>query len=74
MAKRVFDIAKFWDTLEADRFVADGDTACTYNPADELLYDAIAFDKVVFNHVYGGNDKTEKAAVIDFMLREYWAP
>ena len=42
-----FDIAKFWDTLEADRFVADGDTACMYDPADELLYDAVAFEKIV---------------------------
>ena len=69
-----FDIAKFWDTLEADRFVADGDTAAMYCPDTELLYDAIAFDKVVFNHVYGGNDKTEKADAVNFLLSEYWAP
>ena len=69
-----FDVAKFWDTLDADRFTADGDTARMYDPADELLYDAIAFDKVVFNHVFGGADKTEKAASYDFLLSEYWAP
>ena len=69
-----YDIAKFWDTLEADRFVADGDTAAMYNPSNELLYDVIAFDKVMFNHVNGGNDTTEKAASYDFLLGEYWAP
>ena len=68
-----YDIAKFWDTLEADRFVADGDTAAMYNPADELLYDAIAFHKAVFNHVNGGGDQTE-ATVYNFLLSEYWPP
>ena len=68
-----YDIAKFWDTLEADRFVADGDTAAMYCPDTELLYDAIAFEKVVFNHVNGGNDRTEKAASYDFLLSEFWA-
>ena len=52
--------------------VRDLDTR--YPTADELLYDAIAFDKVVFNHVFGGADKTEKADVINFLLGEYWAP
>jgi Calx-beta domain-containing protein/cysteine-rich secretory family protein len=69
-----YDRAKFWDTLDDDRFVADGDTAAMYNPANELLYDAIAFDKVVFNHVNGGNDTTEKVYPIDFILSEYWPP
>ena len=69
-----YDIAKFWDTLDADRFVVGGDTASMYNPDNELLYDAIAFDRVMFNHVNGGNDKTEKAADYDFLLGEYWAP
>ena len=69
-----YDIAKFWDTLEADRFVADGDTAAMYCPDTKLLYDTVAFDKVVFNHVNGGNDRTEKAASYDFWLREFWAP
>ena len=69
-----YDIAKFWDTLDDDRFVADGDTAAMYNPDNQLLYDAIAFDKVVFNHLNGGNDKTEEAAAINFLLSENWPP
>ena len=40
---------------------------------DELFYDAFAFNKVVFNHVFGGEDKTEEAAH-EFLLGQYWAP
>ena len=69
-----YDIAKFWDTLEDDHLVADGDTTAMCNPDNELLYDAIAFEKVVVNHVNGGNDKTEEAAVVNFLLKEYWMP
>ena len=68
-----YDIAKFWDTLEDDRFIAEGDTAAMYSPDAELLYDAMAFDKVVLNHVFGGSDKVEEKAH-DFLLSQYWAP
>ena len=69
-----YDVAKFWDTLEDDRFVVGGDSAVVYSPFDELLYDAVAFEKIVFNHVNGGNNKTEEASAVDFALSEYWAP
>ncbi len=69
-----YDIAKFWDTLDDDRFVADEDSTAMYNPDNEMLYDAIAFDKVKLNHVNGGNNKVEKAAAINFLLGEYEAP
>ena len=69
-----YDIAKFWDTLDDDRFVADGDTAAMYSPENDLRYDAVAFDKVKFNHINGGNDKTEKGASYDFILDEFWGP
>ncbi len=67
-----YDIAKFWDTLEDDRFVASGDTAALYSPDNELLYDAVAFDRVTINHVNGGDDTTEEDEDLDFMLGEYW--
>ncbi len=68
-----FDIAKLWDTLDDDKFVADGDRAAVYDSNDELLYEVIAFDKVVFNHVFGGNDTVDEDAH-DFILSQYWAP
>ena len=63
------DVARFWNTLDDDQFVADGDTASMFNLDNELLYDAIAFDKVTFNHVNGGNDTTVENAH-DFLLTE----
>ena len=69
-----YDVARFWDSLDDDRFTADGDTAAMYDSSNELLYDAVAFDQVLLNHVNGGTDKTEKAASYDFLLSEYWAP
>ncbi len=54
--------------------MVSGDLAAVYGPSDGLLYDAVAFEKIVFNHVNGGNDKTEGLSAIDFMLGEYWAP
>ncbi len=73
-AYREVPVAKFWDTLDDDRFVAGGDTTAMYGPDNELCYDAVAFDKIVLNHVNGGNDKTERAATINFLLSEYWPP
>ena len=69
-----FDLVKFWNTQEDDRFVVGGNRAAMYSPENELLYEAIAFEKVRFNHVYGGNDTTEKVSPIDFVLAEYWPP
>ncbi len=68
-----FDIAKLWDTLDDDRFTADGNTAAAHDASNELLYDVAAFNKVVFNHVFGGSDTTTENAH-DFILSEYWAP
>ncbi len=69
-----YDVAKFWDSLDDDRFTVDGDTAAMYDSNNELLYDAVAFNQVVFNHVNGGSNKTEKGAAINFLLSEYWLP
>ncbi len=68
-----FDIAKLWDTLDDDHFTTSGDTAAMYCPDTELLYDAVAFDKVVFNHVFGGDDTVDEDSH-DFILSQYWAP
>ena len=68
-----YDIAKFWDTLDDDQFTTDGNMASMSSPGDELLYDAVAFDKVALNHVFGGNDKVDEKAH-DFLLSQYWAP
>ena len=66
----VRDIAKFWDTLGDDRFVADGDRAAMYGPGNELIYDVLAFEQVNINRVYGGNDTIEKNPPINFDLVE----
>ncbi len=68
-----FDIARLWDTLEDDKFTAAGNRAAMYSLTDELRYDAIVFDKVVFNHVFGGDDAVDEDAH-DFILSQYWAP
>ena len=63
-----WDVAKFWDTVGDDRFVADGDRAAMYGPDNDLLYDVMAFDQVNFNRGNGGIDTTEKGSVINFKL------
>ena len=68
-----YDIAKFWDTLDDDQFITDGDMASMSSSAGELLYDAFAFDKVVFNHVFGGDDKVDEKPHY-FLFSQYWAP
>ena len=68
-----YDIARFWDTLDDDQFLAEGNMASMSSSTDELFYDAFAFNKVVFNHVFGGEDKVDEKAH-DFLLSQYWAP
>ena len=66
----VRDIAKFWDTLGDDRFVAEGDRAAMYGPGNELIYDVLAFEQANINRVYGGSDTIEKNPPVNFDLIE----